>query len=643
MCGIAGFVVDNSQPIGPRAVAKAFRRLAHRGPDDCGYLLYSEGKVSVGRYLPCFDGVSGLLLLHRRLSILDLGPGGWQPMSTPDKRFHVVLNGEIYNYIELRRELEGLGHVFCSASDTEVLVASFLEWGKKALLRFVGMFAFAILDTRNRTLLLARDFFGIKPLYYATATGRFAFASEIKALLEMPWIRRLVNPSGLYDYLRYGHTDQHSTTLFAEIQQLAPAHWIEIPIDAPDKAHLECYWKLDLSSTEDISFEEAAKKVRELFLESVLLHLRSDVPIGTALSGGIDSSSIVSAMRALGPQNLELHTFSYISPDPTSSEEHWVDLAAKSVGAVAHKTQPTPEGILADIEQLILAQDEPFGSMSICAQYSVFRLARANGVKVMLDGQGADEILGGYRYYMAGRLASLLRNKRWNEVWPFLKSSSQWPGVSVLRLLQVAGDYLLPGAWRTLGRRLAGRPVLPSYLNAVWFRQQDVEALPPHSLTSKQLFRELLHETLVETSLPHLLRYEDRNSMAFSIESRVPFLTPELVQFLFCLPEEHLVAADGTPKAVFRKAMRGTVPDAILNRRDKIGFQTPDREWLLKLRPWVRRVLSSEAAEQIPALDIKQVRREWRRVEEGQAFSDSRVWRWVNLIQWSQQMAVVYE
>jgi len=642
MCGIAGFVT-NSQPIDPALVCRVFRRLIHRGPDDSGYLFFSTGDTKLGRNLPCLDPITGVALLHRRLAILDLGPGGWQPMSTFDKRYYIVFNGEIYNYLELRRELEELGHVFHSSSDTEVLLASYAEWGKKALLRFVGMFAFAILDTKERTLLLARDFFGIKPLYYTLTAGQLVFASEIKALLELPWIKRQVNPRRLYDYLRYGHTDHGSETLFAEILQLAPAHLLEISIDAPNQARQECYWKLDSSSPTELSFEEATEKVRELFLENVRLHLRSDVPLGTALSGGIDSSSIVAVIRALHPRDAELHTFSYIASDPKINEESWIDLVARSAGAIPHKVRPAAEEILADLDALIVTQDEPFGSMSICAQYCVFRLARESGIKVMLDGQGADEILGGYRYYMPARLASLVRQKRWDQALRFLRESSKWPGVTTLGMVLRTSDYLLPKAWQSLARRLVGKDLVPFYLNGAWFGERNVEPVPAHSLSDKQVLKELLLQTLTETSLPHLLRYEDRNSMAFSIESRVPFLSPKLAQFMLSLPEEYLVAADGTPKAIFRKAMRGIVPDPILDRRDKIGFATPEKDWLKTLRPWTERVLTSDSANRIPALNLKNVRQEWDTVVRGRKSFDSRLWRWVNLIKWTEQMSVVYE
>lgn len=642
MCGIAG-LVTNSGPIEPGVMCRMFRRLGHRGPDDSGYLFFSNGETRVGRQLPCLDPVTGVALLHRRLSILDLSTGGWQPMSTADQRYHIVFNGEIYNYLELRQELEELGHIFRSSSDTEVLLASYAEWGKKALLRFVGMFAFALLDTTARTLLLARDFFGIKPLYYTSRPGSLAFASEIKALLELPWIRRRVNSGRLYDYLRYGHTDHTSETLFAEVHQLAPAHLLEISIDDPRPGGQEAYWKLDLSSPTEISFEDAAEKVRELFFENVRLHLRSDVPLGTALSGGIDSSSIVAVIRALHPRDVELHTFSYIAADPKINEESWIDLVTQATGAIPHKVRPGAEEILADLDSLIVAQDEPFGSTSICAQYCVFRLARESGIKVMLDGQGADEILGGYRYYMAARLASLVRQNKWDEALRFLGKSSEWPDVTTLGMLLRAVDFLLPETWQGLARRLVGKDLVPSYLNAAWFRERNVKPISPHSLKEKHVLKDLLHQTLTETSLPHLLRYEDRNSMAFSIESRVPFLSPKLAQFMLSLPEDYVIPSDGTSKAVFRHAMRGIVPDAILNRRDKIGFATPERDWLKSLRPWVERVLASDSASQIPALNVKKVRQEWDAVVRGRKPFDSRVWRWVNLIQWSQQMTVVYD
>ncbi|HOW17996.1 MAG TPA: asparagine synthase (glutamine-hydrolyzing), partial [Phycisphaerae bacterium] len=416
MCGIAGLIVSPPDRVDRAFVPLALRKLAHRGPDDHGCLLYWRSGVRPARDwrddLPDAEAA----LVHRRLSIIDLTEAGRQPMGSADGRYYIVFNGEIYNYVELREELEGLGHTFRSRSDTEVLLTACARWGTAALPRLVGMFAFAILDTRERRLLLARDFFGIKPLYYVVNKGRFAFASELKVLLEFADRPRRINPERLYQYLRYGYTDHGGETFLKDVRQVPPAHYLQIRLDKLDDAEPVRYWDVDPTTRADVSFEQAARRTRELFLENMRLHLRSDVPVGTALSGGIDSSAIVMAMRQLGGKDLDLHTFSYVADDEAVSEERWVDVVTEAAGAVTHKVRPVPEELLADLDALIYSQDEPFGSTRIYAQYRVFRLAREAGIKVMLDGQGADEILGGYRFYLAARLASLIRQGRWVQV-----------------------------------------------------------------------------------------------------------------------------------------------------------------------------------------------------------------------------------
>lgn len=642
MCGIAGVIASPGNSVDAGLISRLLGRLKHRGPDDQGYILLSQDSVRLGRDWPGQDAQADAVLLHRRLAILDLTEAGWQPMGSADGRHYIVFNGEIYNYLELRRELQDCGHRFRSRSDTEVLLAAYIQWGNQALVRLVGMFAFAILDTWTKRLFLARDMFGIKPLYYGVGDG-FAFASEITALLEVPWISRRVNPDRLHLYLRHGLTDHGSETLFADVRQLAPAHYLEVCLDGSSPAHPVSYWRADLSRHMELSFDEAAEHLRELFLKSIRLHLRSDVPIGVALSGGIDSSSIVVAMRYCQGRDLELHAFSYVADDAAISEEPWVDLAGRVAGAEVHKVHITAQESLADLRGLIEVQGEPFGSTSIYAQYRVFRLAHELGIKVMLDGQGADELLAGYRFYMAARLASLLRQARWSEAGDFLRRASEWPGVGVSWLLFMSADYFMPQWLQGPMRYWVGKDLVPHWLNAAWFAERGVVPRSLNAGRSKEVLRDHLFRDLSETSLPHLLRYEDRNSMAFSIESRVPFLTPELMNFVFSLPEDYIISRDGTSKAVFRKAMRGIVPDLILDRKDKVGFATPERNWLMALRPWVERTLRTEVAGQIPALNLKEMGRELEDLLEGRKLFDSRVWRWLNLIEWTRLFEVRYE
>ncbi|GEM82840.1 asparagine synthase (glutamine-hydrolyzing) [Meiothermus hypogaeus] len=634
MCGIAGIVLH--KPGSLNWAANALQGLYHRGPDDHGWLTLDQ---ATDKGKDWSDASGSVLLVHRRLSILDLSALGWQPMSSPDQRYHLVFNGEIYNYLELRQELQALGHCFRSHSDTEVLLAAWAQWGVQCLTRLVGMFAFAVLDRQNQRLYLARDYFGIKPLYYAQFDEGIAFASEIPVLLELPGVGRQVNPNRLYRYLRFGLTDDGSETLFAQVQQLPPAHYLELQLGSPQLSSPQRFWQPNPEPIFEGSFEEAAESVRAQFLENVRLHLRSDVPVGAALSGGIDSSAIVMAMRYLEP-GLELHTFTYVA-DHGVSEESWAELVGKAARVKAHKVKPSAGELVADLDHLVQVQGEPFGSTSIYAQYRVFRLAQEAGIKVMLDGQGADEILAGYAVYGGARLASLLRQGRWFEALAFLRASRLEPALK--DTYKSALGFLLPPSLEPLARRLIGQELAPGWLNVDWFQEKGVALASPRALHGREVLREELLQSLTETSLPKLLRYEDRNSMAHSIESRVPFLTPRLVELILSLPESYILSPSGQTKAVFRRAMQGLVPQAILERKDKVGFATPEQHWLEQLAPWVEQQLKSETLYRIKALKPELLRQELAAVMARRKPFDARVWRWVNLIAWARTFDVRFD
>ena len=428
--------------------------------------------------------------------------------------------------------------------------------------------------------------------------------------------------------------------MFISIKQLPPAHYLEIPLDHLGAAQPVRYWDIARAAPADItepSFEEAARSVRELFLDNVRLHLRSDVPVGAALSGGIDSSAIVMSMRYLDPR-LDIHTFSFIADDAAINEERWVDIVAGAAHATAHKIQLGPDELIADLDHLVEVQGEPFISTSMYAQYRVFQAAQRAGIKVMLDGQGADELLAGYSTYRLARIASLLRAGEWDQAirlaQPERMSMHGW------KLFVRALGRAAPASVQGVLRRVLRRGAMPPWLNTAWFRERQVGPASSLHVDDQELLKQELYRTLTESSLPQLLHYEDRNSMAFSIESRVPFLTAALVGLLFSLPEHYILSTNGTTKAVFRHAMRGIVPDAILDRKDKIGFPTPERHWLLSARSWVGRVLASDAAADILALHGRTVRQEWAKMIQGERQVDSIAWRWVNLILWIEKFSV---
>jgi len=653
MCGIFGIWHRDGSPVSFPFVQETAGLLRHRGPDDEGYLCFDTktqralpfaGQETDKRlFLPLLPktnpGGFDFALGFRRLAILDTSPNGHQPMASHDGRYWVVLNGEIYNYLELRRELETLGHEFRSLSDTEVLLTAYLQWGPESIRRFIGMFAFAILDTRSRVLFLGRDPFGIKPLYYVWNENALAFASEAKALLDVPGVRRAVNADRLYLYLRYGLMDHGTETMFADVHQLPAAHSMTIRLGEPGASTATRYWQIETDKRLALSFEDAADRLRELFLASTRLHLRSDVAVGAALSGGIDSSSIVAAIRQVQGGNVALHTFSYLAEESALNEEAWVDIAGRAANAVVHKVRVTAKELSADVDRLMNMHGEPFLSTNVYAQYRVFRSAREAGIKVMLNGQGSDEYFGGYKVYLAARLASLLRHRRGADALRLVSIGMR--GHHSRRLWLQAGRHLLPRSLHPLAQRVLWWSPRPLWLNTGWFEKQGAISDPLARPGSAEVLRDVLQQAITTTNLPVLLRYEDRNSMAHSIESRVPFLTPDLVTFVLALPEEFIIDGTGLSKAVLRRAMTGIVPEQILNRRDKIGFQVSEARWLADLHPWVEHTLQSPAAEGIPALNCTAIRRDWQAMLDGTKPYNLRIWRCVNLIRWAESFGVM--
>jgi len=638
MCGVFGWVSrgGDRHADSRQLVADSFRLLRHRGPDDHGMMF----QLGDGRWHAREHELRGdipLFLGHVRLSILDLSPLGKQPMVTEDGRFRLSFNGEVYNYLELRRELEAKGVCFKTHTDTEVVLHAFAHWGLDCLVRFSGMFAMAIHDEKEKRLYLIRDHFGIKPFYYhCDAAGGLVFASELPVLLTFPSVGRQASPQRTYDYLLFGDYDSQEETMIEGVRQLLPAHYMVVDSETGSIVEKKRYWQPELAQRSSLSFEDAADKLRAMFLDNVRLHLRSDVPVGAALSGGVDSSAVTCAIRHLEP-DMDLPVFTFVAAGSDVNEEQWADLVAAKVGAISHKVRIDPTELVADLDALIQAQGEPFGSTSIYAQYRVFRLAHEAGIKVTMDGQGADEMFAGYIGFPGERLKTLLVHGRIFEAWHFFNATSQWPDRSRKEVFKRLVGQFAPKALYPLMRSIGRSSLTPPWLNLSWLRSRGVAFDVPRVeqlYSGREYVRRELARQLTQRGLPALLRHGDRNSMHFSIESRVPFLTRELAEFSLSLPEEFHIDRDGTTKALFKHAMRGIVPDGILDRRDKIGFATPEREWLTALSPWVESVLDD--ADGLPVFHADMLRQTWQRVLAGQQVFDWQVWRWLNLVRWAQ-------
>lgn len=583
MCGIAGIVTDRTRDLA--AIFDMNTAQAHRGPDGEGFLFTDGSSVkqtfSEGEARGHSHGF--LALGHRRLAILDPSDAGLQPMPGPENTSWLVHNGEIYNYVELRTELAGLGHRFTTGTDTEVVLAAYAAWGTECFARFNGMWSLAIWDHRQKRLILSRDRFGIKPLHVARTNGALVFASELKAVLASGLVTAKLDRAVAIRYLRWASTNTGTATAFEGIESFPPGHCAVIDPRRPADWDAKPFYDLAQNVEEiDVSFDEASNRFRTLFLSSVDLRMRSDVPVGSCLSGGLDSSSVVCA--ATRELDHPLQTFTASFDTPLFDERKWSDLVNRAVGARPHSIRPSASDFERDFQSLVWHQDEPFPSTSIFAQWAVMHAARSAGVPVLLDGQGGDETLCGYRKYYMFYIQALLRQRQ------ILKAGGQAFAL-VRKGDRQQWNFRKGGASRYLPdivqRRLMSiGSVLRQPYVADWDQSVSGLGLANNSIIDRQI-ADVTHH-----SVPSLLRYEDRNSMAWSIEARVPFLDHRLVEFAVSLPVE-LKLSGGVTKSVLRHGLEGLVPDAVLNRNDKLGFNAPMAGWLFgALRPFVERRLS---------------------------------------------------
>ncbi len=622
MCGILGIIATKKDEDIANHFAVALEKLSHRGPN----LQTSEVTIINN---------TTIILGHARLSVIDLTSDASQPMTTSDGRYSIIFNGEIYNYLELRKLLDENGYLFNTKSDTEVLLAAWATWGKACLDRVIGMFAFVILDRKYQTISLVRDCFGIKPLFTSKYNSNFYFSSELPALLALRGVGVGLNFQRSYDYLVHGDYDSNTETFVDGVNQLPPGCIQVFNINSNKITQPIRWWNPSAERSSTLSFKQASEKLREMFLASVKLHLRSDVPLGAALSGGIDSSSVVCAIRHVEP-NLPINTFSFIVKNSPLSEEYWVDLVNDHVKAKVHKVSPKPSDLFQDLDDMIMTQGEPFGTTSIYAQYRVFQLAKKNGMTVTLDGQGADELLAGYNGYPGKRTRSLLAEGDIVGAAKFLNAWAQWPGRSLSHGIKLVGAELLEGDLYQYARAMVMKSNPNDWLNDKFLAENNVNFIYPLKGNNSKFKDRVLIEALINAStkrgLPALLRHADRNSMRFSIESRVPFLTADIANFLFSLPEEFLISKSGETKSIFRSAMRGIVPDEILDRRDKIGFATPESDWLKEVFITIPKWIDSEKELFFLRHDV--IRKKIQQALSGQASFTPQVWRWINFYKW---------
>ena len=562
MCGIAGIISGNQQLITKERLVKMTDAIAHRGPDGDGHWINDAGNAALG---------------HRRLSIIDLSANAAQPMHYLH-RYTIVHNGEIYNYIELREQLKGKGYVFTSQSDTEVIAAAYDCWKEDCLQYFDGMFAFAIWDEKEQNLFAARDRFGEKPFFYCNNGTQFIFASEMKALWAAG-VEKNVNKKLLYNFLTLGYTQNPaigSETAYSGIYKLPAASYFNYTIHKSKNISPVVYWQADNNfSNTTISEATAVEQFTDLFTQSIKKRLRSDVPLGTSLSGGLDSSAIAVMIQRIQHPGSRLQSFSAIFPGAASDESGYIQLLTASKDIDNFTTQPDAAGFINDFEKLCYQQEGLMSSASVYAQYKVFELAKQHNVKVLLDGQGADETLAGYHKYY---------HWYWQELYKKDKA--------LLKNEMTAARKLgIEDQWSWKNKLAALYPAFAAdYIRNERIKKQLVTAgidkqftagygTSYYQMPQQDRLNNVLYYNTFNNGLEELLQYADRNSMAHGREVRLPFLNHQLVEFIFSLPA-HFKINNGRTKWVLRKAMDGLLPAEIAWRKDKIGFEPPQKQWM---------------------------------------------------------------
>lgn len=609
MCGIAGLILKNPSggPMVPKL--KAFSKsLQHRGPDGEGFFLVTADTAS-----PYFDAIATptnkklnylpetklpeqvshgrLGFVHRRLSIIDLSESGHQPMCDSHAKVWITYNGEIYNYPELRTELKNQGYTFVSESDTEVILQAYRHWGETCVDHFNGMWAFCIYDAEKNKCFASRDRFGVKPFYYVNNPNLFAFASEQKALVNSGIASLTVNEKALHNYLVNVQLENEEQNFFNDITELWPGTNLVYNLNTHEYKISSYYHLNDHISLANNTLSDAdlISKITSTFKQSVRIRLRSDVEVGTCLSGGIDSSAIAMSISELTQQ--PFHCFTSVFRNSSLNEEHFADVVAKKTGAFHDKVEPTLEGLIAELDELIYSQDVPIWDTSTYAQYKVMELAKKKNIKVVLDGQGADELFAGYHHHY---LAT------WNHYF------SKGRVFASLRSISASSESIQNPFLFFIKERIKQSYNLQSGKLSQLLNKDFIKAYP--ILNPSQYFNnlneQLIHD-IYRTRLKSFLKCEDRCGMWHSVESRVPFSDDiDLINLMFSFDANRKIQK-GTSKYLLREALKSSLPTEIYLRRDKKGFETPIQDWLTQLRPLMIQEVLDAGLDIMDAAEIK--------------------------------------
>jgi asparagine synthase (glutamine-hydrolysing) len=604
MCGICGIIHFNNNPVQEAPLRKMMHIMKHRGPDDEG--VYIKENIGFG---------------FVRLSILDLSMAGHQPMVSNDGRYVIVLNGEIFNYIELREELKGF-YRFVSNTDTEVLLASYLKWGESCLDRLNGMFAFMILDTLTMEVFGARDRFGIKPFYYYQDKEVFIFASDIPPILSQLKEKAGAEDSIIFDYLVFNRTNHTEKTFFQNVKKIPHGHLLSIKAR---KTQIKKWYdlKYNINRYTNSKFDE--NNFLEELTNSINLQLRSDVTVGTCLSGGLDSSAITSLIM-LNKNREQLHSFSAVYKKGQKGDESEFIEEYNNTNLNRHFTYPTSTTLLDDLQKFITSLTEPVPTTSVYAEYKVMELTK-NNCTVILNGQGADEILAGYHYFYGYYFHDLLKEFKWakllNELYHYTK----------LQKSDRALRYFAFSIYPRLLKHYKGHSFLEDSFYEQYYNSDNVVL---DSFYDSKNLKEFLIKHF-EYKFEHHLLWADKTGMNFSLETRFPFLDHHLVEKTLSLNSDAYIKK-GYTKVIMRNALKGILPEKIRLRKDKIGFSTPEEEWFMdkNLLDLLHEVVYSESFKNRGYFNVKNCKvqlENYRRTKKG----SSDFWKWIHLELWFRQ------
>ncbi|GAL83000.1 asparagine synthase [Sporocytophaga myxococcoides] len=668
MCGIAGIIKLSSDISLPNTVIKKMTdSISHRGPDDEGFVtIYdafvectagtdtpSQVKESDFRFAPQKDITTlpatnwRAVLGHRRLSIIDVSAAGHQPLCNFAGDLWIVYNGEIYNYKELKNNLLERGYQFRTDTDTEVVLAAYQEWGETMLSKLNGMWAFVIYDKNKNLFFAARDRFGVKPFYYHQDQNYFSFASEQKALMTLPHLSTSINEKAAFEYLVLGKTETEQEGLFRNVIELLPSHSLTIYLDTRS-IKINKYYELSYNKTTESfnkkKFQNYLSDIKELIKDSVNARLQSDVPVGSCLSGGLDSASIVCTVQHLTQQiSAEKNTFSQkvftaCFKDPAYDESSWANEVVKKTKSAWYKTYPEAQDLIEETENLIYTQDIPFVSTSTFAQYSVMKLIKQENIKVTLDGQGGDELFSGYIPHYSAFIGQafnslsfrILLNNIICSKGDFSDAKTMAELIGKKIYFQTAFDQLKNNRYRKLHREY-------SYIaEPFWEREKEaltiiLDSLPLH-------LNKYLYNQFTGQDIKHLFKTADRNSMKFSVETRMPFADDlKLIEYIFNISSTYKIRK-GYSKVLLRESMRDLLPESIANRKDKKGFSTPEANWLKHSKKFYKSYINNNLDHFV---NTRELLRDWDLlIDSADNNSARRLWRIINFAIWKQKFSL---